>query len=253
MQVSDLGAEIVVCSDKIASQLCQKVNGVTVFREWPGLSFVDASGEIDAIAAMSAELSIQLSPRFMDRFYVCAGCNADDRQELLDRFFNVIAPVYSQLVDAWRNAENVGILLNAINRLIEPGKDRLIVDFGCGVGLPHEAADATVVGVDPCPNMRALAENGGMSVWGPAELAQQPANSVDAAFASYVFHLLPSLGLFELLWNRMRTGGVFVANFHKGQGIHSFEDVVARLGGRAVDFKWPNDACHGEYRAVAKG
>jgi len=167
--------------------------------------------------------------RYLDRFYVCVRPHdTHRRQRILDILFDCAAPEYEQLINPNQNRENIFQLLAALEAACGPLAGKLVIDFGCGVGLSKQAAQefgVRLVGFDRCPRMRKQANAHGLEVWGPRHLAVAPKNSIDAAFCSYLFHLLPDLGSLRLLWLRLRVGGALAANFHKGRGLDRVADA----------------------------
>jgi SAM-dependent methyltransferase len=141
---------------------------------------------------------------------------------LIDEFFEVIAREYDLLIDRQRNLENIANLITFLKQFCVIEQDTLVLDYGSGTGLSmlvEQTRGIRIVGVERSQAMREIAASRGMNVWGPGTLARQARGSVDAAFASYVFHLLPNPGGLKLLSMRLKIGGVLVANFHKGEGV----------------------------------
>jgi Methyltransferase domain len=256
MQVSELSGHEIVCTSDLSQAILRAVPGLAVLHSDDEVVIVSMSGKDQEIAAYLAEEGHRLSPRFMDRFFFEVNEDDNVRQSLLTGFFNVLAPLYRELVDVDRNVQNIETLLTLIERQVAFRTDGLIVDLGSGIGLSREPASRRglrVVGVDPCPSMRHLAGLNGLTAWGPGDVARLPSDSFQAAFASYVFHLIPESGLLRLIWHRIENGGVLAANFHKQQGIEQFRATMHALGGIPVAL----DAAlastrHGQYLAYKK-
>ena len=255
MRASELRRNTFVCTDSLSESLHK--SGFKTLAQKAGFRFLIASEPLEIAVERICNLGYTVSPRYMDHFIICFPKDPTDRQRLLESFFDSIAPLYCDLIDKSRNLENVRVLLR---KILDLGVDQtagLIIDFGCGVGLSVEVARAmgvSIIGFDPCPMMRKAAQGKGLRVFSAGDLASCPNETLDAGFASYVFHLLPSFGSFELLWARLKPEGVFVANFHKDEGVEAFEDVVVRLGGKVLaDLDWPRESQHGSYRAAFKG
>jgi SAM-dependent methyltransferase len=199
---------------------------------------------------------LALLGRYLDRFYLLAP--VDDmirRQDLLIRFFGLIAYEYESLIDVGRNEENIRMLVGMLSGAIGGLKGALVLDFGCGTGLSHgvfRSEGIRLVGYDPCPTMREIARARGMTVWSPRDLARQPRDSIQGSFASYLFHLVPHMGGLRLVWSRLRRGGVLTANFHKGQGRAAVEATVIELGGRVESVSEGPTCRHGQYVMYAK-
>lgn len=257
MRVSNLGQHLLVCHGTDV-ELLHSVNlqGEPIHRSEKLCIF--------AVEQNFQKLRKALSPipqfsirRYLDKFYICTPKdNPKRRQEVLDSFFQLIASEYESLIDIERNTDNIRSLLAILSQLLNPIRGSLIVDYGCGTGLsiiPASAFDIRLVGVDRCPKMRQIAASKGMKVWGVGELARQSKDSIDGAFASYVFHLLPDTHGLRLLWARLRIGGVLVANFHKNQGLELVNMCVKELQGSAIQLASSLDVeRHGTYAAYRK-
>lgn len=256
MRASDLSGNEIVCSPELGQVLIEECPELSVVHSDEKLCIISADVKDKEILALLKAQGHRLSPRFMDRFFIELDDDDCLRQELLTSFFTELAPCYRELVDVDRNLQNIGNLLTIIYSNIDRQKCGMIADFGCGIGLSVEVATCrgdTFLGIDPCPNMRHLAELNGLRTLAPVDLARLPPNSLKAAFASYVFHLIPEPGLLRLTWNRMDTGSVFAANFHKMQGIEQFRATMAELGGNnlALDARFESGT-HGRYLAFRK-
>ena len=256
MQVSDLSGNEIVCTVDLSQALVRAVPGLAILHSDDQVAIVSMANKSDEIAAYLSATGHRLSPRFMDRFFIELNEADDVRQSLLTGFFNVLAPLYRELVDVDRNLENIETLMRIIKERITVQAGRPIVDLGCGIGLSREVAlrlGLSVVGVDPCPRMRQLAEINGLAVWSPGDVARLPPSSLQAAFASYVFHLIPESGLLRLIWQRIESGGVLVANFHKQQGIAQFEANMCNLGGISIELASSLASTrHGHYLAFKR-
>ena len=113
-------------------------------------------------------------------------------------------------------------------------------------------SDITIVGFDICPIMREIAKRKGMKVWGEVKISQQPHNSIDAAFSSYVFHLIVEDEFLQTLFNLLKPGGVLVANFHKNQGRDWIDQHLSNLGFKiSIPYK-SNNKYHGSYVTYIK-
>ncbi len=198
-----------------------------------------------------AALGLYLSPRYMDCLYCCFSSSLGrDRRAALGHFFDFIAPTYSQYVDVSRNHENVANLLRLIRARADcPGP---VLDFGCGTGLAKTVADALrveLLGYEPNDRMRVQAVTAGLRVWGRLDVAAQCGKTVRAAMASYVLHLPGTVGDLEFVWRfLLETPALFVANFHKSEGLKETLTALQALGAtvETVDSP-PAWRRHGDY------
>jgi trans-aconitate methyltransferase len=113
-----------------------------------------------------------------------------------------------------------------------PIKDKIIADYGCGVGLSLELESEfqiRLVGFDYSARMRKIASERGMRVLSQKDLSCQPEGVFDGAFASYVFQLYPRPCELTDFWRLLKPGAALVANFHKNQGIDFVNDSLKLL------------------------
>lgn len=253
MRISELGKNLLVCHEDDAPLLPPKLSQRQVATE--GILCLFDVNSADPESEVQDQFGIAL-PRYLDRFYLWAPeNNLERRQEVLNDFFTLLANEYESLIDVQRNIENLRILLEHLKSRCAFVKDSTIIDFGCGTGLSLNVVPefgVKVVGVDSSPMMRRIAQRKGMTVLSPGDLARQSPNSVDGAFASYVFHLLPHTHGLRLLWARLRPGASLVANFHKNQGVEMVTACVRDLDGIVEPFEAPESERHGQYIAYLK-
>lgn len=257
MQLQNLGDSVLVCHEADGSLLESTALSGAKPVKFHGIWLFDMSAQSLEITIILGDIPGFTMRRYLDRFYLWTPeFDERHRQEVLDRFFEMLAGQYESLIDTARNLNNIQNLLGFLRQHDKLCNAPVILDYGCGTGLSLELAKEfgiNPIGFDRCPTMRQLATNRGMRVWSPSELAGQPHNSVDGAFASYVFHLLPHPHGLRLLWARLKLGGVIVSNFHKHQGIELVNSCVQELGGAVRTIPNPiGSDRHGAYFAYLK-
>lgn len=234
MRLIELGSDVLLCHSADSDALPTWVTARRLAVLSPNIFAFDASEQAPALELLGGEQSEFHLDRYLDRFYLWSKRgNVARRQKLLDFFFDAAAIDYKMLVDPDRNRENIRHLLQDLEDVSGPLGNRRVIDFGCGVGLSKPACDQvglSVIGFDRCPQMRQQAAANGIEVWGPRDLAATAKGTIDAAFSSYVFHLLPDLGSTTLLWSRLAIGGALAANFHKGRGLDRLMQVLVAHG-----------------------
>jgi trans-aconitate methyltransferase len=168
----------------------------------------------------------------------------------------MISENYDSLVDVERNCHNISNLIGFLSERIDINKTATVMDYGCGTGLSVRALPnpgLRIIGFDRCSKMRMIAASRGLEVWSPDELVLQPTDFFAGAFASYVLHLHPHTLELELLWARLRSDGIFVANFHKNRGIEFANVLMRGLGATVKVLESPADSeIHGTYVAYLK-
>jgi SAM-dependent methyltransferase len=255
--VSEISSYVLVCDKRdfeflLANSLCDdhspETNGLYL------IPVVTKAEELEAVLNAVPQRRVR---RYLDRFYLWGYDNAPDVwQRMVDKFFELIAYKYETFIDVERNRENIGNLLLMCHRLGRPTQQAEVIDYGCGTGLSLTVADGAkskIVGVDRSKTMRQIARSKGMTVWSFHTLELKPHNSLAGAFASYVLHLSPSLDGIGLLWDRIRQGGVLVANFHKNHGVERVTEYLQPKGCLIQKIESPTGAeRHGVYIAYVK-
>jgi SAM-dependent methyltransferase len=254
MQHADGYLEIV-----LHSRLTSKFVGILCDAGFPcepiGEGIFRCFGSSDIIANIVSKQPDIETQRYLDHYLLVFSLDAGVRQHVVDIFFEHIATEYEKRIDLERNRANVCNLLNFLK--ISGMRDRsLVVDYGCGTGISANVSIQyawRIVGVDRCHVMRSIAASKGMTVLAPVDISQAYPAGVDAAFCSYVLHLVFDLSDIKILWDSLRVGGILVANFHKGSGESRLTEFFTSLGAQigepcVVDDKYQ----HGLYRSYVK-
>jgi SAM-dependent methyltransferase len=203
---------------------------------------------VTALQVPTRELSVE---RYLDRFWLMLPPGPDERQKLLDGFFNAVAEDYESLIDVPRNVANIRHLLTSLQLRVDIDPNDRVIDFGCGTGLAASVAqemNVRLIGLDSSENMRRMARARSLATMSPGELARSKKGWFVGAVASYVLHLLPHTKGFELMWSRLAAHAVVVANFHKDHGIDQVVQVIDRTGGMVE--RIGTDPAHGTYLAM---
>lgn len=254
MRVSSLSDHILVCDPALLQHLVRVGLHVNIVHLSESLALAELATSIPEVDETLTTIGASRTPRYLDRFYLCFGLGSG-HQAVLDSLFELIGSEYDSLVDVARNRHNIRLLLRLIEREVGSLKGRRVVDFGCGTGLSLEIAqehDIVLLGCDSCPTMRSVAASRGMAVFAPGEFRRMPAGSVDAIFASYVFHLTPDVGSLEIVWDRVHPGGVVAVNLHKNQGYPAISALMSRLNAVRTDLEPEGGEKHGRYLVYRK-
>jgi hypothetical protein len=256
MRVSELGRIILACHEDYAPAVVRAFS-VKEVRHIGKLCLYDLDRDVTDEQRVVITRSGLWIRRYLDRFYLCGSLvNLRHNQGLVDRFFEVIAAEYEQLIDVSRNLDNIRNLLNFIRQLQGEIRGEILLDYGCGTGLSiaiGRELGVGITGMDRCASMRRRASARGMTTWSPGDLARAARESLTSAFASYVLHLATNPQGLRLLWARLRPGAVFVANFHKGVGIDAAHASLEPLGALIRRLPSPQGADrHGPYVAYVK-
>lgn len=232
MESAGVQGTLVTGGDGRTVEACTDVLGRDPMGVASGLASwaLDRSGTEAERAAAALGHTVELH---FDRFHLLEPGDPAARARVVRSFFDWVAGDYELVTDVERNAENIRALHGLLETHGLPGGARLL-DFGCGTGLAARViGDPALVGFDQSPTMRAIAAREG-PVWGPAELAAQPAGCLDGGFASYVLHLRTGGSLVRAALERMREGAVFAANFHRRAGTRWASAIFHATGMRLV-------------------
>lgn len=197
----------------------------------------------------SSGQQVQLT-RYLDRFYVAMPDDEEPRGQLVERFFDWIAEDYEKSIDVHRNIENIDNLLRLLREQGIGKREHTVLDFGCGPGLALRSQgcqSAQIIGFDPSPAIRRLAQKAGMKVWDPADLARQPHGAINAVIASYVLHTAAVAYSVRRVVSCLREGGIFAANFHKGAGREWADALFDSLQMQVIREEHSNLGRHGPY------
>jgi SAM-dependent methyltransferase len=201
-------------------------------------------GEFERAAVVPKSFSVgdQEFRRLLDRFHLPAVPDS----ALSVALFDLCADAYERLVDVTRNVSNIHNLLRVALAAGQGGADPvMILDFGCGTGLSlvalqsfesNSAGRIQLTGMDRSPHMLQIAARRGLPVLAEADWASLPAGAFDAVIAPYVIHLGFSQEDCRLIAKQLAPGGVFVANYHRGDatGVARAAALLSGAGLRPI-------------------
>ena len=257
MQVSKIGTDIFICMERDISILGNLTEGLGIPIFENGLAILPIKSSAIELFDKAIKIDGLKIMRYLDHFYLLVPTDSPIlRKQLFFQFFELIAEEYEIFIDSDRNKENISNLLWLIKYYIGSFEGAKILDFGCGTGFSLEIAryyEVDIVGFDPCPIMRQIAIRNGMNVWDELKFVDQPYNSIEATFSSYVFHFLTDDKNLRMIYNILKPGGVLVANFHKNLGRDLADKYLAKIGFES--YILPNinaHEYHGTYVAYGK-
>lgn len=202
-----------------------------------GFSLSETSGDFELWQGTTDLLEVEpLSQheisRLLDRYYLLIPRgDVSARVGVTESFVEFVAPTYEACVAIEQNLANISGLLSTFRRWMELTPARRILDFGCGTGLSARVSPAVeLIGFDSSHAMRAHARTAGMRVIDPDGLRALPVGHFDGAFASYVMHLQIGKEFVLEAARRIRSNGLWIANFHKGIGFDWAAGLLAGEG-----------------------
>jgi|GEM_PF-3616094 len=179
------------------------------------------AGEIEAFIA---NLTLPLVMKVMDDFYLFD--YGEETDEIYRSFFDYISSRYERLIDKKLNSELISQYFTRIEAEF-PTKTLLqVLDLGSGSGISAIVkkenpawSGISLYGHDISPHMERLSKQAGLQMLNARALARHEDYYFDAVFGSYSFHFIKGRPTYELIWQKLRIGGIVIANFHKQIGL----------------------------------
>ena len=152
-------------------------------------------------------------------------------------FFEYIAYGYEYIIKIENNKENIKYLYEKLKEFTSLSKDSLVLDFACGTGLSKELIkDVRLLGVDASKSMSRIANSKGLETLTIKNLNNHICR-YDAIFCSYALHICNDEETLSVLWNSLKIGKPFVANFHKGIGVKYVNGFIRKKKGAIIKIK----------------
>lgn len=170
--------------------------------------------------------------RIFEKCFVVRPSKSEHRQEVIYLLFSEISgDTYKATIDLERNIgcydalfEGAIELCTSINR---------ILDFGCGPGTIlaskkyHDVE--TLIGFDFIPENRQRAREIGLDVFEVDQLDKIEFEYFDLVVCSYVLHYRSvKIEMIDRVFDSLRIGGVWAANFHKSEGVSWFMESLPK-------------------------
>lgn len=172
---------------------------------------------------------------YLEKYIICI---IPDEENLISDFwgklYNIIANQYEQLIDIKRNIENIENLLDILINIGKLEQGTSIIDYGCGTGISLRASKVNyfdILGIDINDKMLKIAISKGLKAYN-LQYLKETKYYFNGAFSSYALHLFPQYNDVKVLWDKLLPSATLVANFHKGNGIEYFSDIIKKLGGK---------------------
>lgn len=222
--------------DQRASQLARQLKLKAIVQNTELVIFGTSGVSID-VRATSTALESAGYVKYFENAYMSGNLVEPARLELVQGYFDVVSSIYGDLTRSGLNAACYEHLLNEAKRMTQVIESCL--DFGCGPGTILESkvpAEVPVVaGWDFSPRMRSLARSHGLPVLREVDFLQG-SRLFDVVLAAFVFHYgTVSASQLGHICQRLRIGGIFVANFHKDLGLDHFMSTLSRVPGLQVN------------------
>lgn len=161
------------------------------------------------------------------------------RQEVIHLLFLEIAgDTYNATIDRRMNIGCYEALYEGASKLCAfPIKT--VLDFGCGPGTvlasPIYRQFDTLLGFDFVQGNRDHATEVGLRVLDESQLDELELEYFDLVVCSYVLHYRSvSVELISKIFDRLRVGGIWAANFHKSEGVSWFLESLANYSNAEV-------------------
>ncbi|WP_096356133.1 class I SAM-dependent methyltransferase [Mucilaginibacter gotjawali] len=191
-----------------------------------------------AIEAFMTDLALPLVMKVMDDFYLFD--YGEETDEIYRSFFDYISSRYEHLIDKKLNSELIAQYFTRIEAKFPAKAVLQVLDLGSGSGISAIVkkenptwSRISLYGHDISPQMESLSKQAGLQMLNARTLARHEDYYFDAVFGSYSFHFIKGRTTYELIWQKLRIGGIVIANFHKRIGLENalefFESVRAEV------------------------
>ncbi len=171
-------------------------------------------------------LALHPTMKVMDNFYLFD--YGEETTEIHQSFFDLIASKYETLIDRRLNSELIKRYLLQINDIFQ-GKELInVLDLGSGTGISSTVLASSpdfsaikLYGYEISPQMEKLSKQAGLDMLNTKMLIRHQDYFFDAVFGSYSFHFITGHSIYETIWQKLRIGGIILANFHKRIGLEN--------------------------------
>ena len=160
-----------------------------------------------------------------------------DTEGLYQSFFDYIAPRYESLINKGLNIDLIRNYLNIIKEQFLEKENINVLDLGSGSGISisvkatqQRLSSITLYGYENSKKMEKRSKQAGLKMFNNTTLPKQQDYFFDAMFGSYSFHFFSGHSLFTIIWQKLRIGGILIANFHKGIGVKNALDFFGSVG-----------------------
>lgn len=182
--------------------------------------------ETKIVADFLKAMELHPTMKVMDSFYLFD--YGDETPAIHQSFFDLIASRYETLIDRRLNSELIKKYFIQINDTF-PGKNLInVLDLGSGTGISANVLFSLLdlpaiklYGYELSPQMEKLSRQAGLHMLNARALTRHEDYFFDAVFGSYSFHFITGHTLYETIWQKLRIGGIIVANFHKSIGLEN--------------------------------
>lgn len=167
---------------------------------------------------------------YLDRFVLLMPEDNEEKRRIWLDFYNYFAEDYEELIDKGNNLRCINTMINYIEKsLLCEGY--CCLDYGCGTGLSSTVnARGRIIGYEPVKTMRQIAQRRGMVVYTQYSIKDIPDNSIDAVFASYVFHMEILEQDIVRIFPKLKENALWIANFYKRINEESINALFQRNG-----------------------
>lgn len=176
--------------------------------------------------------------RIFEQCFVMQTSDAFLRREAIHLLFSKISgDTYSLVITPHLNQACYDVLHRTAIKYCQPVQR--VLDFGCGPGTVLDSSFQNVdilIGFDFIPINRSIANEKGLHVVDSHELKRKE-HCFDVVVCCYVLHYMSvSIEMISIVFDQIRIGGVWVANFHKDIGVGWFLESIPKNVHVEIDF-----------------
>lgn len=152
---------------------------------------------------------------YLDRFILLMPESNEEKRKIWLDFYHYFAVDYEELIDKGNNLNCIKAMIDYIEKSLL-SSEYCCLDYGCGTGLSSMVRTrGKIVGYEPVETMRQMAQKRGMHVYTQDNIIDIPDNSLDAVFASYIFHMDIEDQDIVRIFPKLKENALWIANFYK--------------------------------------
>lgn len=172
--------------------------------------------EIQIIFTSSIEKKRVL--KYLDHFYLEIPEELSEQKAFWDELYDYIGFSYENYIDISNNLACIDLLLSILFKHKYIKRNSTVLDFGCGSGLSLRSNwrnICNIIGYESNHTMYSIARSRGLKVYLPEMIDTCLDNSINAVFASFVFHMYIDYDVLKCISLKLKDKTAWSLNFYK--------------------------------------
>lgn len=171
--------------------------------------------------------------KYLDRFFLEIPNGLSDQKVFWDELYDYIGFSYENYIDVSNNVACIDLLLSVLCKQKYLKRNSTVLDFGCGSGLSlrsNWSYYCNIIGYEINHTMCSISQSRGMKVYLPETIDTCLDNSIDAVFASFVFHMFVDYDDLECIGSKLKDKAAWSLNFYKDINKEKTIQMFQNLG-----------------------